>query len=322
MLTSQNRQIVFSLLLLLTAAVWGSGFLVMKNVQEIVPMNFILAIRFTVGALGLAFCLRGCKMNFSLIKNGFITGTLIYSAYAVQSYGLNFTTVSKNAVFTALYVVLVPFLAWMVRKEKISLGIYASALASFIGVALISAPGGAGSFNFGDMLSLIGAILYAAHMITVAVCSETSELMPLTCLQFFFAALWAWAGGITFNTFPADLPVMMWGAIAWLAFMATLMAITVMNIGIKYVSSSRTAIILSTESLFACLCGVLFKGDAITVPTTIGISLIFASVVVSQLASSDSQKTETQAEEAAVSIQTQRPQAEKAQSYGTLVLAN
>ncbi|MGM9991687.1 MAG: DMT family transporter [Candidatus Bruticola sp.] len=273
------------MLLLATAAVWGVSFMVMKDVQEMIPMNYILAIRFGVAAIGLSYFLykERDKFNWTLVKHGFIVGTFLYFAYAVQSYGLYFTTVSKNAVYSGLYVVLVPFMAWVIYRERIPIPVYLAAFLCFFGVFLIAGPISAEAFNYGDTLSLIGAFLFAAHMIAVARCSQTSELLPLCCLQFVFASAWGWIFAFSGKPFPSHLTPAAWGGLAWLAIMATLVAITMMNMGIKYVNPTVTAIIFSTESLFACLCGVLIKNDPMNGRIALGIALIFLSLVFSQI---------------------------------------
>lgn len=284
---ARYKQVLFSLLLLATAAVWGVSFMVMKDVQEIVPMNYILAIRFGVAAVGLAYFLyQGRdKFGWELVKHGFLVGTLLYFAYAVQSYGLFFTTVSKNAVYCGLNVVVVPFLAWALYRERIAISVYAAAIISFVGVYCIAGPISVGSFNYGDLLSLSSAVLFAAHIIAVSRCSQTSELLPLSCLQFLFASMWGWLFAIFGKPFPAELSWSEWGGLAWLAIMATLVAITMMNIGIKYINPTVTAVIFATESPFACMCGVLFKNDPMTSRIALGIVLVFISLVSSQLGS-------------------------------------
>lgn len=282
---ARYKQVLFSILLLATAAVWGISFMVMKDVQEIVPMNYILAIRFGVAAVGLAYFLyQGRdKFGWELLKHGFLVGTLLYLAYAVQSYGLFFTTVSKNAVYCCLNVVVVPFLAWTLYREKIAVPVYVGAVLCFVGVYFIAGPISVTSFNYGDLLSLASAVLFAAHIIAVSRCSRTSELLPLSCLQFLFASMWGWLFAIFGKPFPAELTWPQWGGLAWLAIMATLVAITMMNIGIKYISPTVTAVIFATECPFACMCGVWFKGDPITNRIALGIGLVFIALVSSQL---------------------------------------
>lgn len=282
---TRHRQGLVSLMLLLTAAVWGSSCLLMKNVQEEIPLNYVLAIRFSVVGLGLAYYLYAYrqKLNWTAWKCALITGSIVYLAYSIQYYGLHFTTVSKNAVFTALYVVMVPFLAWLVYRERISWIVYLAAVACFLGVSLISGLSGLGGLNKGDLWSLLGAVFYAGNFLAVTKCAEEVEIMPLTCLQFSIAALYAWIAALTTETFPQEIHAAIWGQLAWLAVMATLVAMTAMNLGIKYVSSSHTAIILATESFFACVTGIVFRGDPWGWQLIVGVSLIVGAVIATQL---------------------------------------
>lgn len=296
-MSEQRKKLFFSFLLLITAAIWGSGFLVMQNVMESVSLNFTLSVRFTVAAVGLSYFIFKSEKGVTplLVKHGIITGFLIYVAYAVQSYGLDFTTVGKNAVLTSLSTVMVPFIAWLIRRTKISPVLYGAAFACVIGTGLISLPDKIEAFNIGDLLAFAGSILYALHIVAVSICSEDSEIMPLTCMQFVFAAIFAWIVTFSTNAVPDSLSSSTILGIAWLSVMATLLAITMMNIGIKFVDPTRTALILSTESLFAYVLGVIFKNEPVTVRIVSGVVIIIGAIIVSQLASAGN---ETKADKA------------------------
>ena len=282
---TRYQQAFFSFLLLLTAAIWGSSFLVLKDTLELLPLIFILAARFTIAGLALAYYLWVARpqWNKALGVGGLVTGSLLFLAYATQGYGLYYTTVSKNALFCALYVIFVPFLAYWVRRERLAPAVYWAAVISFVGVAVISDPRGLNALNKGDLWSIFGAFCDASHIIAVAHFSTKVETMPLSALQFMVAALWGWLGVYAWGAFPPEISGAAWGGLAWISIMATLVAVCIMNLAIRYVSSARTVILLSTESLFACFCGIIFRDDPFSWQFASGVVLILGDVLLSQL---------------------------------------
>ena len=149
-------------MLFAAAFIWGSSFFIMKNALDAMPVQYLLAIRFTVGALLLALICRkkwrGVTADY--LWRGAVIGGCLYLAYSIQTYGLALTTPSKNAFLTAVYCVLVPFLYWLlagVRPDRYNI---LAALLSVTGVGLVSLSGDL-TVNLGDALTLLCALLTA-----------------------------------------------------------------------------------------------------------------------------------------------------------------
>lgn len=195
-----------------------------------------------------------------------------------------------------MYVVLVPFLLWVIRGESVGSRVFLSAVLCLFGIAVLT-PNADFTLSKGDLLSMAGAVLYAAHILSVAIFSDKTEIMSLTCWQFTFAALYSGAAGLWLDPFPTAVASNTWLAIGWLAVAATLLALTFMNIGIRYVSSTKTVIILSTQAIFGCIFGTLFDNDPLTPPIIVGGSLIIVAVVLSQTKHSNKKASEPSAVE-------------------------
>lgn len=282
-LNEKTRRGLANCMLLLTGALWGGGFVVMKSALASVSTNYLLAIRFTIGALGLSYSLFSKKrpVEKRTVLGGLATGFCLYAAFATQTYGLMFTTAGKNALITAVYVVLVPLLLWLWRGARPTRRIMGAAALMLAGIALLSLQG-EGGVNVGDMLTLVCGVFYAVHILTVDAFADR-DILQLTCLQFAFAAAFAWLAGLGFETFPAAFtPGMLW-ELAYCGICATLLAMTMMNIGIKYASPAYASLFMSTESAFGCLFGVLFLGEAFTGRMAAGCLLILGALALSQL---------------------------------------
>ena len=107
-------------MLFAAAMIWGTSFFIMKNALDVMPVFFLLAIRFTAGAVLLALvCWKKWKtVTKDYLWRGAIIGAFLFLAYLEQTFGLDRTTPSKNAFLTSVYCVLVPFLYWAVMARK------------------------------------------------------------------------------------------------------------------------------------------------------------------------------------------------------------
>ena len=272
-------------MLFAAAFIWGSSFFIMKDALDVLPVQYLLAIRFTVGAVLLgALCgkkWRGFTVTY--LWRGAVIGACLYLAYSIQTYGLALTTPSKNAFLTAVYCVLVPFLYWAFAKVRPDRYHVLAAVLCVTGVGLVSL-GGDLTINRGDALTLVCAFFYAAHIVAVAKVSPGKDIYLLTVFQFAFAGLYAWIGGAMFETFPAAaltrsdvlLPL------AYLSVMATTVALLFQNVGQVWSDPASASVILSLESVFGVLCSVLFAGDQVSARMLAGFGLIFVAVVCSE----------------------------------------
>lgn len=267
------------------AFIWGSSFFIMKDALDALPVQYLLAIRFTVGAvlLGLVCWRRWRICTRDYLWRGAVIGAFLYLAYSIQTYGLALTTPSKNAFLTAVYCVLVPFLYWAlagIRPDRYNV---AAAVLCVAGVGQVSLSGDL-TVTGGDALTLLCAIFYALHIVAVAKVSPEKDIYLLTVFQFAFAGLYAWIGGALTETFPAGaltrpevlLPL------AYLGVMATTVALLFQNVGQVWSDPASASVILSLESVFGVLCSVLFGGDRVTARMLAGFALIFVAVLCSE----------------------------------------
>ena len=107
-------------MLFLAAFIWGTSFFIMKNTLDATPVFWLLTFRFGTGAILLGlFCWKkwGTVFKKDYIWRGGILGAFLYLAYSAQTFGLVYTTPSKNAFLTSVYCVLVPFLYWWLAKQ-------------------------------------------------------------------------------------------------------------------------------------------------------------------------------------------------------------
>lgn len=273
-------------ILVLTAFIWGTGFVVMKNTLDSVPPAAIIAIRYTIAAVLTAVIfkkhLRG--LNRADIGRGALVGVLLSLAYIVQTIGLSHTTAGKNAFLTTGYVLLVPFASWLIFKQKLGRRNFLAAALMLVGIGCLSLDGESGGLNVGDMLTILCGVFYAAHIMAVERCQKKTNTYALIVLQFAFAAAFASAYHMIFErNMPFAVGLGTVGGLLYLSVFSTTIAMSLQNIGQSMAPASHASILLSLESVFGALASCVFLGEVVTGRMLMGFAVIFAALVVNSM---------------------------------------
>ena len=274
-------------LIILATIIWGSSFVVMKNSVDVLPTFWLLAIRFSASAIVLAivFLPRWKVCDKQYLIGGTVMGFCLFVAYTFQTYGLERTTPGKNAFFTAVYCVIVPFLYWFIAKRRPDKFNVLAAFLCIGGIALVSVTGSnASAFNFGDVLTLIGGFFFACHIVAVSKYSEGRDIFILTTLQFASFAVFSWIGVLVTRTTvsPEVFDSNMVLGLAYLVIFSSCGALLFQNIGQKYTAPATAAVLLSLEAPFGVLFSILLTDERPTALMFLGFALIFLAVVCSE----------------------------------------
>lgn len=277
-----KKQWIADGLLLAAAIIWGSAFAVVKNTLDSVPPSMMIALRFGIAALISGVILRKHLRGLTRgqVLMGLLVGVLTGLAYIVQTIGLQDTTAGKNAFLTTIYVLLVPFGSAVLFHEKLGARRYVAAVLMLLGIGILSLDGESGGLNRGD-------VLYAAQIISVGRCNERMDTYALIVLEFAFAALtglcWSLA---TERGMPIQWNMQSIGSILYVAVFSTMLASSCQNIAQKLAPTSHAALLMSLESVFGALSGVIFLGEKLTIRMGLGFLVIFAAVVLSETTAS------------------------------------
>lgn len=271
--------------LIITTIIWGSGFVVMKNSVEVVTPAYLLALRFTIASVALVavFWKRVKKISKSDVMCGGLLGVFLFVSYFFQTYGLKYTTASKNAFITTLYVILVPFLHWFYNRKKPSRNNVAAAGIAVLGLALLSLEGDF-SVNIGDLMTLVCGFFFAFHIVFIDRYTEDHDPIILTVIQMVMAAILSWAIAPLLEG-SLDITVIntsMMTGLLYLGIFCTMFCFLLQNVGQKHLTPNTSSIILSFEAVFGLLFSVLFLGEQLTIKLAAGCVLMFASVLLSE----------------------------------------
>lgn len=264
--------------------IWGSSFVLVKNTVDVLPPAFLLAIRFTIGflILGIVFYKNLRKIDKAYLWQGAIIGLCLFLAYTIQTFAIIDTTPGKNAFLTAVYCVIVPFLFWLVDKNKPDIYNVLAAFVCIMGIGMVSLTNNL-TIGIGDIGTLIGGFFFAAHIVAVAKFGKGKDPIIITILQFGYCAIFSWI--LTFFIDDISSVVVtgdIVGGMAYLSVGCTAIALLLQNIGQKYTHPASASIILSLESVFGVIFSVILYGEVITKRLFIGFVLIFLAIIISE----------------------------------------
>jgi drug/metabolite transporter (DMT)-like permease len=263
--------------LLAVAAAWGAAFVVMKPAIERQSVNSFLATRFVV-AVVVMIALRPSvvqKFNKEMILKGSLAGFFLGTGYIFQTLGLARTGAAITGFVTGLYVVLTPLIAALFLKERIKAFTWFCVVLATIGLALLSLRGW--SVGIGEALVFVSAIAFAAHIVTLSKWSLGFDAYALTIVQLTICALLT--GVISIGQGyekPTDSGV--WGVVIFTAVIATAVAFIVQTWSQAHMSSTKVAVILTMEVVFAALFAVAFGGESLTLQVSIGGAMVLLAM--------------------------------------------
>jgi len=271
------------LLLVAITVVWGATFVVVKGaLADASPLVFI-AIRFSLAGLLLAVVLghgfRG--LGRQVLGAGVLQGVFLFGGYALQTWGLMFTTPSKSAFITGFSVILVPVIL-VFRGARLRPAAAAGAVLGLAGLYFLVMPAGLEGVNRGDVLTLIASVSFAFHIVLVGHYARLSflHLVPVQVLLVGLVALSAspFAGGLTLR-WSTRLVV----ALTITSVLATAFAFSVQSWAQQYTPAAHTALIFALEPLFAAIASRLVVSEHLGGRVLLGSVLILSGMVVSEI---------------------------------------
>ncbi len=284
MKTDRKKMLLADFALLLVALVWGGGFIAVKDgLNSMTPM-LLTAYRFII-ASGFVYVFFFKKMR-SFTKHelvgGVVTGIALTIAFAFQTFGLKYIEASKQGFLTAIYVVIVPFLYWILYKKMPARKTFYASFIAIIGIALISLNGSL-SLGLGEVLTLLCALFFAVQIIALDHYTEAGDPLKLAFLQLFVAGVLS--AVVTVFTEPVRFALTSreWYVILYLSMFSTFLCFTLQTVAQKYTTSSHASILMSLESVFAALLGVWLLGEPMTIKIFVGCVLVFISILIIEL---------------------------------------
>ena len=284
--------------LLICALIWGLAFTAQSVGMEYVgPYTFqatrcVLAVVVLIPVFKTADLInkkRGVykkptkEDNLLLLKGGIVCGIFLSIGTNFQQVAIQYTTVGKAGFLTSLYLIIVPILGLFMHK-KVSLRVWLCVMLAAVGLYFLSLFGKESMvFEFGDILLLVCALGFAFQIIAVDKYAPHVDCIRLSALQFFVCGIVSWTLAFVFETvnindiFAAGL------SIAYAGIMSCGGAYTLQIIGQKHCEPTIATLLMSLESVFALLGGVVILHQIPTPIEALGCALVFIAVICAQL---------------------------------------
>ena len=294
----RKTQIRNSLLLLLTATIWGTAFVAQSVGMDYVgPFTFTFA-RSIIGGLFLIPCIWFLRkwnaknevemendrplVTKTEIIGGVCCGIALFAASNFQQIGIAYTTVGKAGFITALYVVIVPVLG-LFFKKKVPGIVWLCVVLSVIGLYLLCMTEGSLVLAYGDFLVFICAILFSIHILIIDYFSPKGDGVVISCIQFLVCGI---LSGMVmlfvenfdfFKLLEASMPILYAGVLS------SGVAYTLQIVAQKDVNPTIASLILCLESVVSALAGWVILNEALTARELFGCTLMFAAIILAQV---------------------------------------
>lgn len=289
-----NKQIKASACLLATAIIWGLGIVIQKDGMGSIGPFLYSALRMLIGSVTLCVMLlvndklhgkvsvdKTSQPDKTLYIGGIVTGILMFFAANLQQIGLVYTNAGKTAFITALYMLLVPIIG-ILLKHKTNINNWIGAVIGAVGLYFLCVTTQF-TVTTGDVIVFIGSFCWAAHILAVNHFAPKVDVIRLMCIQFIVSGIMSLAAAVfTEEIILADILSCVPGLL-YTGIVSTALASALQGIGQKYAHPTTASILLSTESLFATICGFIFLNEVMNGRELIGCILMLLAVILSQL---------------------------------------
>jgi len=255
--------------LLSVSAAWGMAFVVMKDAIERQSVNNFLFTRFLLAVIVMIALKPSVIKNFDrdLLQRAGSAGIFLGLGYIFQTLGLARTGAAITGFVTGLYVVFTPLLAAFFLKERITKLIWFCVVIATIGLGLLSIRGF--SVGIGEMLVLASAFFFAAHIIALGKWSSGRDVYAMTIVQLAVCAVLSGLASIPEGySPPPDNGV--WGVVIFTAVVCTAVAFVVQTWSQAHMTTTKVAVILTMEVVFAAIFAMIFGGERLTLQATLG----------------------------------------------------
>ncbi|MBW3087349.1 DMT family transporter [Bifidobacterium sp. 82T24] len=283
--------------LLLTAMIWGFSFVSQVAGMDSTTPMFFNATRFTLGAASLVPILLVLRRRGTAAKPkrrgpsprrtalvAALCGVVLFSASTLQQYGILYGKSAGRAGFiTALYIVIVPLLAWVFLHRRVTLFTGVAVALAVVGFYLLCMTDSGGALTVGDAMVFLCAILFAVHILVIDTLASDIDPILLSFGQFVVTAALSWAGSLAEGSVNWSGAADAWLPILYAGIGSVGIAYTLQVVGQQWVPPTRASLIMSLESFFSAVGGALLLGEVMTARGYWGCALIFAGTMLAQV---------------------------------------
>jgi drug/metabolite transporter (DMT)-like permease len=277
-------------MLVAIAAIWGLAFVFQKTAMDHVGPYTFLALRAVIAALILAPIAlldengnRPQRPNAAFWLIAIAGGFTFFVGGILQQIGLVTATVTNTGFLTGLYVVITPLLMWLVLSRPPGIIIWIAVALAFAGTWMLGG-GTVGGFSWGDWLVVFSSFFWASHMLVIEHSGRHARPIAFTAIQFAVVALVSGIGALLLETPSIDTLLAAAPEIVYVGVLSSALTFTLLAVAMRHTNAAEATIIVSTETVFAAIAGVLLLSERLEWIGWLGAAMMFSASVLVQLA--------------------------------------
>jgi len=282
--TNLRERLVSDSYLLLAAIIWGGGFVAQRMASFHLGFNAFNGIRFLLGGLVLMVFV---PRRFRSSKGGFgwvlLAGSVLFAASSLQQIGIGTTSASTAGFITGTYVVLVPILLALFWRQRTPLVTWIAALVALAGTYLLSTGGVVLIPSTGTLILLAGSVVWALHVIVVGLAVKKLDVFVFSVGQFLVCGMIHLVMSLFIEPLSISALRASWLPLLYSSLLSVALGFTFQAVGQKKAPSADAALLLSLESVFAAITGVLFLNEKLNLVQVIGCIIILGAILLAQL---------------------------------------
>ncbi|MBQ7700087.1 MAG: DMT family transporter [Clostridia bacterium] len=295
----KNKKLLGNILLILTAVIWGTAFVAQRaGMDKIEPLTFN-ASRMALGAVavGLVAFLGWIKekrtgagrteeeqkqYNKNTVIGGVLCGCCLAGASILQQIGLVYTTAGKAGFITALYILIVPVIGFIFLKRKNTWIVWAAVLIGLVGMFLLCISE---EFRLskGDALICGCAFVFSFHIITCDHFVKKGNPVRMSAIQFATATVISTAAAFIAEQPSMDKIISAAVPILYCGLVSGGVGYTLQIVAQKFTDPTVASLLMSMESVFAVIAGVLLLHESMSVREIIGCVVMFVAIILVQI---------------------------------------
>ena len=294
-----NKKVLGNILLILTAFIWGTAFVGQRQgMEHMGPITFN-ACRMALAALTIgtvSFVLRkrdaqkqqdmsdqsGREYRKNTVIGGICCGFFLTIAALFQQMGMVYTTAGKGGFITAMYILLVPVINWILFKRKSRMLVWIAVLMGIAGIYLLCVTEGL-TLEKGDALVMVCPFFFAGHILCCDYFVQRANPVELSAIQFFTVTVLS-----TIIAFIVENPT--WQQvtaavvpIVWLGVLSSGTGYTLQIIAQQWTDPTVASLLMSLEAVFAVLAGTVLLGERMSARELFGAAIMFAAIILAQI---------------------------------------
>lgn len=284
-----------SVLLFLTAVIWGVAFVAQKEGMDYVGPFTYNGVRSILGGLVLLPCIllldkvRGgveendgkIQEKKELIIGGLCCGVILFAASSLQQLGIQYTSVGKAGFITAMYILLVPIMGLFIHR-KVGIKVWVGVVFAVCGLYLLCMGGGL-RLERGDALVLMCALIFSLHILVIDYFTPKVDGVRMSCIQFWVCGILSMICCFLFEEPEFHSILAAWKPVCYGGIMSCGVAYTLQIVGQKGMNPTVASLILSMESVVSVIAAFLIRHEELSRRQLMGCCFMFVAIVLAQL---------------------------------------